>query len=1037
MGILTAVAWCFACLAAEQVQTADSVALTFADGVVVRLENRLTGEVVQAPARPDRCGLWIKEGSNRFAWHSGPESAAGTTLTSVGTDGAAVTVHQEARTERPGLRGVEWGLTLPATVAVLVPGHSGLRYDRNAPDGTMRFDYPIAWECQFVLIETAKGGFLIHATDDLEHFKSLHLIKAGDRLTLGFESQAPAPWEEATRVSGTTWRIVGYRGDWTVGAGIYRDWATSTFKPVALSEQQPSWVGDIALVVISNLSPPLLTELARRFEPARTLVYVPSWRVAPYDRNYPDYTPAEGVVDQIRAAHEMGFRVMLHVNYFGVTPENPTYESMRPYHVRSPWSGELLYWDWTRARPPIKFAYINPAAKAWRELFTAKMVELVERTGADALHLDQTLCIWNDANGRIDGANMMQGNLLLHQQLRAALPTVALSGEGLNEVTYRLEAFAQRHLWGLNHADGTFDSELIALAHPVSSAVLRPYVGIYGYLGMASPQSRELYLAWRAGYEKFGVLPTLSHATPALVSSGDSLVEQIFRRASLLAQRRLQPLFADYGPDTLFAWRAADGERIEWRRDDRGAALVTAAGEEIARRYHGVSEIRTNESLSGSIAYDAERIFGLDPRSSYVLSPTPRDLAAPHVEATSRPVIIHGRLDPNGPGVVSVAESDPGRLVYRLAKEVHCGVRLRDGTVWETAGLGMQHPTGGSVARRSDGLFAHPPWKGEGVGPAAGEGIDGLGHTFIRLGLDLPAQPCRFRSRVGVDERATAEQCDGVTFRVTASADGDTATASVHAPYGPPALLELDLAAFRGRRIELLLETTPGPQGEPSFDWAIWRDPRLVPATPDDVTLTFRSARPWALAMGDGGPLPLAAAGEGQWTLTMPAPSRVVLLREGPREVTAGLDLTTIPFAVVVANPAGEPIEPSQHAQMGVARSAVGGVERPGFGAHPPFRGTTTGCFALRLPDIPLRLTGAYGVRDGNQSQGVGFRIAVNGEEVWRADVPGGPGEWQPFSVDLSSYSGQVVLLCLTVDSLETYDYDWAAWAEPRFEPAG
>ena len=48
---------------------------------------------------------------------------------------------------------------------------------------------------------------------------------------------------------------------------------------------------------------------------------------------------------------------------------------------------------------------------------------------------------------------MAEGNIALHRQLREALPGVALSGEGLNEVTYRHEAFAQRHAWGLRHAE--------------------------------------------------------------------------------------------------------------------------------------------------------------------------------------------------------------------------------------------------------------------------------------------------------------------------------------------------------------------------------------------------------------------------------------------------------------------------------------------------------------------------------------------------------------------------------------------------------
>ena len=51
------------------------------------------------------------------------------------------------------------------------------------------------------------------------------------------------------------------------------------------------------------------------------------------------------------------------------------------------------WWLWTRATPEIKFAYINPACRAWRDLFTDRMARLCQTYAVDALHLDQTLCI--------------------------------------------------------------------------------------------------------------------------------------------------------------------------------------------------------------------------------------------------------------------------------------------------------------------------------------------------------------------------------------------------------------------------------------------------------------------------------------------------------------------------------------------------------------------------------------------------------------------------------------------------------------------
>jgi hypothetical protein len=39
--------------------------------------------------------------------------------------------------------------------------------------------------------------------------------------------------------------------------------------------------------------------------------------------------------------------------------------------------------------------------------------------------------------------------------------------------------------------------------------------------------------------------------------------------------------------------------------------------------------------------------------------------------------------------------------------------------------------------------------------------------------------------------------------------------------------VRLDLTSLRDTDIELILGTHPGPNLNPTFDWAIWKDPRL------------------------------------------------------------------------------------------------------------------------------------------------------------------------------------------------------------------
>ena len=63
----------------------------------------------------------------------------------------------------------------------------------------------------------------------------------------------------------------------------------------------------------------------------------------------------------------------------------------------------------------------------------------------------------------------------------------------------RYEAFAQRHVPGIDHAHGRWSRAWLDAAHPISSYLLRPYTVMYGYLGCASPDAglwRPLSCAW-------------------------------------------------------------------------------------------------------------------------------------------------------------------------------------------------------------------------------------------------------------------------------------------------------------------------------------------------------------------------------------------------------------------------------------------------------------------------------------------------------------------------------------------------------------
>jgi hypothetical protein len=345
---------------------------------------------------------------------------------------------QEAKSPEPGVWGVEWEVGyIPLDMNILVPGNSGLRLSADSPGNQWSFEYPIGWEAQLVVIEGKGRGFYIFADDAQGRFKRLTVTRSQRGWQLGLATINYAPFDPLTECNSVAWRVNVYEGDWRVPARRYRDWMATNLRPTPVADQQPAWVKDIRCVVIMGMEITAIEALAKRLDPRQTLLYIPGWRKPGYDRDYPNYSDAVPEWEPfVKRAHELGYRVMPHVNYFGVDPLNELYTQFEPYQVRSPWGNhDKQWWLWERADPVIKFAYINPAHKPFREMFVARMKELCGRYQVDALHLDQTLCLFNDNNGLIDGMSMLQGSLALHRDLREALPNVAISGEGLDEIT--------------------------------------------------------------------------------------------------------------------------------------------------------------------------------------------------------------------------------------------------------------------------------------------------------------------------------------------------------------------------------------------------------------------------------------------------------------------------------------------------------------------------------------------------------------------------------------------------------------------------
>ena len=928
----------------------------------------------------------------------------------------------EGSSPTPGVWGIECRLgPLPLSYNLIVPGRSGVRLTRETPGRKHTFDYPLGWEAQFLIGEGNWEGLYVWADDPKNCFKRLTISKEDSGWHLGFYTLNQAPFESHKTCSSVPWHVNLYEGDWRVPARRYRNWAERHLRPTPLKEQSPSWIQEIRCVVIMELSADLLAPLAERLHPTQTLLYIPSWRKAGYDRDYPVYDESLNALDPfLHEAHGAGFRVMLHVNYFGCDPLNPLYDRFEAHQVRSPWGQhEKRWWLWERTEPTIRFAYINPAYKPWRDLFVDRMVDLCHSHAVDALHLDQTLCIYNDHNGLIEGLSMVQGNILLHKELREALPQVALSGEGLNEVTYRHEAFAQRHAWGVNHADGTFDKPLLKTAHPVCSYLFLPYTKIYGYLGVAPPTEGQLYAAWMEAYEHWGVLPTLKPRLSELVGpTGFSQV--FFEEASFWLDNRLEPAMEEPWPETIaFLFRAKDGRTARRTRDHR----FLCGEETISRIISDTRSVRLPGFIPGWKVYDSERIFGLDPNRWYPYTARTRDLDGFHVQELPSFAQIAWAIEGETLAMIRTRHRDCLFLdLTEALADALCRSEPFEGPIQEMSGA-LDASDGGHFRQSGDLLHAHPPWK-----------LKGSGVVRARYRVRLPRKgQLRFLSQVAMDRSAVGpDRTDGVTFGARAESQNQTASLELHQDASDPVDLSLDLTKFAGQEIVLDLTVHPGPHRDPSYDWARWIRPRIEREVYARDKIRVAGAGLWQQALGPQGVLRLHALETETPVCEIEAdfPGTLYLLRKHPEKASLPLDLTARSFQTFFLDDELGALQRPQHATAVVQAGTIGGIEREGLFTHPPNRGQTRVMYALSLPELSAKFHAFVGLRDGSQSEGCLFLVEINGVELERAKKR--PGEWSEITVDLSPWKGQIVILSLITDSDGYYGFDWAHWGEPR-----
>lgn len=452
------------------------------------------------------------------AWHAELRLDAGE---------SGIHFHLEATAPEP-IWLIEWRLSGLDLAEVIIPALGGQRLSDAMPlETTLSYKYPFWWNAQFVIGAAHRGGGLwLSSRDESPDLKLLRVGRHADGFAWSYGYEVPAPFAREVAVD---WWLDGFAGDWQVPVERHRQWMETAFslKPLAQKSNFPAWARGINFVLElwgarRDRPEPMHTfgQMAERLQqwaeihdPAATLVYLPGFAEHGIDSHAPDYHPSPqcgGPAEfgrLVEAAHQLGYHVMIHTNVLAMTYHHSLYADFACHQVidcfgRPQGWGLDLDGDWL-AEP--YFAYINPGAKAWGDLMTGVLGELIRTYQVDGVFLDQTLLAFNVSSG----PNFVAGMRSHIRRLQQTFPEILFSGEGLHEQVLNPLPMAQIHgIDSISEIHGMDGQTSWRFAHPVSTRLFTPYCLFTAHLLTRHP-SHPMFAFQEQAYAELGVIPAL------------------------------------------------------------------------------------------------------------------------------------------------------------------------------------------------------------------------------------------------------------------------------------------------------------------------------------------------------------------------------------------------------------------------------------------------------------------------------------------------------------------------------------------------
>jgi len=994
---------------ANRTAASQSLRLTFDAGVVCRCDNLLTRESWGAPPPATSRG----ELAGVLRYEQGQHVVDGEPQLQLQTAGPDPIVTARGAAEQPGVYGTRWAIAglKVAEVQILLPAAgTGAAFTKDR-GGNADFTYGAweGWEMQLAILQGKRGGVMVWSEDVRGLGKAVHVRRTGETFSIAFDSHEQAPFTDRREAVSVPWHLAAYEGDWRVPAARYREWMRKTWRPAGY--HPPGWVNGIGLVVNFGPTPenpealPALDALARLTIPSATLLNVPSWRTDGFDVNYPNYIGAPGFDTFVARAHALGFRVMPYTNLFGCDTRNPLYEQVKQLQIRDGFSGELLGWHWMEPEHPNRFAYINQASSLFRAEMVRRLNAIRDQFGVDAIHVDQSVMLFNDAGGLVEGMTHGEGRLKLHQGLAAAMPGVAFAGEEIGELNCGVESFAQRFPPGRSDAFAP---------HPLLPYLYAPFTRMvrhYNCTPHASISPNEL--ATSLDHDgPYGMIPTIW--VDGVRDLESPSIRTLLEVARFHQERGLYSDDAVWPASAIHAFRTKGGRQVCLTRTPTGQVLAEAS--RIAYELiSGVTHLQRPGSVAGHLAYDARSIFALSPNTVYLYRSDPRDLGTPHLSYLTQGVVVGEAAAEDAWLTAALADLPGHRCIHDFVSRFD---RAKLGIVFEDSrdaplGYGAYFMAGesvcGGVARRA--LRSNPPWNGNPT----------WGSPFAEFEVELPAtkEPLTLRFAYGREDGSV--ESDGISFRVLV--DGKerfrqhTAEKKWHEA-------SLDLSAYAGRKVGIRFLSDIGPAHNCSWDFAGWADPVLrLGRSEAEVGVTLPGGVEGAYT--DLGERLRSDPKTQRYVVNVPA--RVTFVAHAP-ELSLPSDLTSLPIRAYLQT--GGALTPGSVYGSGTKSELdLGGDKRPVILGHPPMYGRTVLRYHFRLPSQPAKLTFATSLRYTQPADGDGLRFLVlcNGRELWSRESR--EAGWVEASVSLAGFAGQTVLLDLVTDSITKNWHDHCGWA--------